>query len=238
LLLDLKNLYNKNWNVLTKEGEMKFPNWFKILWWSLLLIALGVLLIERLSDISSGTGNSNDLVILAIWVILALAPIYTEVSFSGITVKQDLEKAAQDVKSAGNKLKEVSEILPSWDLLYEHDEQGNSINGTVDRLIEAVNNGYPIKVRIHFPKNTVHVIDAELLIIEDQMVYASNTSQISLTKNETGNPIYQAEPYHYYVIVGSDGHHHATRVFIDGTKRNENDTRRHMAWIGLVPPRI
>jgi hypothetical protein len=120
--------------------------------------------------------------------------------------------------------------------LLEHDEQDNPISGNVESLIEAVNKGYPIKIRIHQPNNSVQVMEAQWLFVENKIVYASNTDQISLMRNESGDYVYQEDSYHYYIVVGSDGHHHAMRVYIDGRKRNPSNSKRHMAWIGLVPP--
>ena len=145
-------------------------------------------------------------------------------------------EAEKSVVKAEKSIKEVSGTLPSWNLLFEHDEHGNLITGNIDSLVEAVSKGYPIKVKIHQQNNSIQVMEAQWLFVENKTVYASNTNQISLTRNESGNYVYLEDSYHYYVIVGSDGHHHATRIYVDGRKRNTTDSKRHMAWIGLVPP--
>jgi len=150
--------------------------------------------------------------------------------------EKSVAKAEKSVAKAEKSIKEVSGNLPSWDLLFEHDDQGNPVRGNIERLIEAVSKGYPIKVKIHQPNNTIQVMDAQWLFVENKLVYATNTNQISLTRNKSGKYVYQEDSYHYYVIVGSDGHHHATRIYMDGRKREPTDSKRHMAWIGLVPP--
>jgi hypothetical protein len=136
---------------------------------------------------------------------------------------------------AEKRIKNVSDQLPSWTSLFEHNEQGTTLSGSIEKLIDAVEKGYPIKVKINEPNKGIFVMEAEWLIIENGVVYASNTNQISLTNNKGGDYIYQKQPYHYYVIVGSNGHHHATRIFINGAVRKPTDSRRHMAWIGLIP---
>ena len=150
--------------------------------------------------------------------------------------EKSVTKAETSVAKAEKSIKEVSGSLPSWNLLFEHNEQGNPISGNVESLIEAVSKGYPIKVRIHQSNNSTQVMEAQWLFVENKTVYASNTDQVSLTKNKSGDYVFQDDSYHYYVIVGSDGHHHATRIYIDGRKRNPTDSKRHMAWIGVVPP--
>jgi hypothetical protein len=147
------------------------------------------------------------------------------------------EKTAVETKAS---MKEMSDNLPSWDDLYEHDENGKPLRGSLDRLIEAIQKGYPIKVRIKKPqKDGIEVMDAQWIFVEDRVVIATNTDQISLGKDESGNYRYFEESYHYYVIVNSKGQHHATRIFLDGSPRGKpSDGVRHMTWIGLVPPRL
>jgi len=77
---------------------MKLPNWFKIVWWLTLFIGTGFLLYQRYSDIASGKANSVDIFILAIWLALALTPIFQEISLLGITFKQQLEELKKEVK--------------------------------------------------------------------------------------------------------------------------------------------
>ncbi len=173
---------------------------------------------------------------------LATVIAATIVCVGGIVVayinkaEKSVTKAEKSVVKAEKSIKEVSGNLPSWDLLFEHDDKGNPIGGNIERLIEAVDKGYPIKVRIHQTNNSTQIMDAQWVFVENKLVHATNINQISLTKNKSGNYVYQEDSYHYYVIVGSDGHHHATRIYMDGSKREPTDSRRHMAWIGLVPP--
>lgn len=150
--------------------------------------------------------------------------------------EKSVNKAEKSVAKAEKSIKEVSGVLPSWNLLFEHDEHGTPISGNIEGLIDAVSKGYPIKIRIHLPNNSVQVMEAQWLFIENKVVFASNTDQVSLTRNETGDYVYQEDSYHYYVVVGSNGHHHAMRIYVDGRKRNPTNSKRHMAWIGLVPP--
>jgi hypothetical protein len=133
-------------------------------------------------------------------------------------------------------VKKISENLPSWELLFEHDHNGNRIDGAIERLIEAVGKAYPVKVKIYQAKNQFDMMDAQWIFVENNVVHASNTDQISCTKDSSGNYVFISDAYHYYVIVSSEGHHHASRVYIDGRQGNTTNSKRHMAWYGLVPP--
>src|SRR6266496_3839256 len=83
-------------------------------------------------------------------------------------------------------IKKISGNLPSWELLYEHDENGNQISGTIERLIEAAGKAYPIKVKIHQAKNHFDMMDAQWVFVEKNLVHASNTDQISLSRDSSG----------------------------------------------------
>jgi hypothetical protein len=126
----------------------------------------------------------------------------------------------------------VENLIP-WELLFEHDEDGKPLNGSVERLIEAVSKGHPIRIIVHHPDGVIQIMDAPLLSVENGVVYASDIDQISKTRDTTGKYIYQEKIYHYYVIAGSNGHFHAKRIFFDGKERITTNSKRHIAWIAL-----
>jgi len=144
--------------------------------------------------------------------------------------------AVASKKQVDKGVKRISENLPSWELLFEHDENGNRISGNIERLIEAVGKAYPVKIKIYREKNKFEMMNAQWVFVENNLVHATNIDQISLTKDATGNYSYIEDAYHYYIIVGSEGYHHATRIYIDGRKGNITNSKRHMAWYGLIPP--
>jgi hypothetical protein len=152
---------------------------------------------------------------------------------------EEFQKAKNTTKPESSKVqttestKAISERFTSCEVLFEHDENGVPMNGNVERLIEAVIKGCPIRVRVHHSDRVIQVMDAPLLSVENGVVYASDVDQISTTKDASGNYIYQEKTYHYYVIAGSNGHFHAKRIFLDGKERNTTNSKRHMAWIVL-----
>lgn len=83
---------------------MKFPNWFRILWWVLLLIPLTVFLIQRYSDLVAGRAVSADIVVLLIWVGLALAPVFQEVNLFGFKLKQEVQAIRDKLDSLEIKM--------------------------------------------------------------------------------------------------------------------------------------
>ena len=99
-------------------------------------------------------------------------------------------------------IKEISKSLPSWELLLEHDEEGNRIDGDVQDLIRAVYEGYPIKIRIKRSDSYFEVMDAQWLFVDKDkdLVHASNTSQISIhrSKDKPGYYCIPEDPYYYF----------------------------------------
>ena len=83
---------------------MKFPNWFRILWWVLLLIPLTLFLIQRYSDLVAGRAVSADIVVLLIWVGLALAPVFQEVHLFGFKLKQEVQEIHNKLDSLELKM--------------------------------------------------------------------------------------------------------------------------------------
>jgi hypothetical protein len=70
---------------------MKFPNWFKIIWWIGLLGLTGIILYKRFDAITSGQSVSADVFVFLIFVALTLVPIFSEIEFFGIKLKKEIE---------------------------------------------------------------------------------------------------------------------------------------------------
>lgn len=169
----------------------------------------------------------SDQVLIAI--IGSAGTIFAALIAAAVAIYASRRQISKDItKLSGN--------LPSWKLLFEHDPNGNMIAGDIKDLTEAIGKAYPIKVKIYRENNRLEMMDAQWIYVENHTVHAANTDQISTTKDEGGNYSFISDTYHYYVIVSSNGRHHATRVFIDGRKSCPTDDKRRMAWFGLVPP--
>lgn len=83
---------------------MKFPNWFRILWWVVLLIPLTIFLFQRYSAFVAGSAVSADIVVLLIWVGLALAPVFQEVQLFGLKLKQEVQAIRDKLDSLDIKM--------------------------------------------------------------------------------------------------------------------------------------
>ncbi len=93
---------------------MKLPNWFKIIWWLLLVGLLSVFLLHRYPELALGRAVPADIVVFVIWVALLLAPLFNEVSLLGVTLKQQIDELKEHV---ANQITEVkSEVRNAVDV--------------------------------------------------------------------------------------------------------------------------
>lgn len=89
---------------------MKFPNWFRIAWWVALLLGLSYMLSFRLGAIASGQAVPADVFIFLIWVALLLVPLFGELSFFGITLKQQVKELADQVAGLQNEIRNTVDV--------------------------------------------------------------------------------------------------------------------------------
>lgn len=93
---------------------MKLPNWFKVIWWLLLVGLLSVFLWHRYPELVRGHALQADIVVFVIWVALLLAPLFSEVSLLGVTFKQQIEELKGHVSNQIMDIK--SEIKSAVDV--------------------------------------------------------------------------------------------------------------------------
>lgn len=84
---------------------MKLPNWFKIAWWTLLLLLTGFILYKRFDAITNGNSVPADVFIFLVFVALILVPIFSEFEFLGLKLKQQIDDLKTEVKITMGDLK-------------------------------------------------------------------------------------------------------------------------------------
>jgi hypothetical protein len=77
---------------------MKLPNWFKIVWWIILLLLTGTILFNRYEAIIAGKSELADVFIFLIFVALMLVPIFSEIEFFGLKLKKEIDELKTDLK--------------------------------------------------------------------------------------------------------------------------------------------
>ncbi|NDQ56987.1 MAG: hypothetical protein GZ088_07940 [Acidipila sp.] len=84
---------------------MKFPNWFKLFWWSSLLLAFSSILIPRYKGFVAGQSTPVDLLLSLVWVALLLLPLFQEISLFGVSLKKEIESLKSDFKKEVTSLR-------------------------------------------------------------------------------------------------------------------------------------
>jgi len=84
---------------------MKLPNWFRILWWVGITLALIVLISDRVPPIQEGTANSVDAFLFLILTILLLLPLFKEFDFFGVKLKAQIDEVKAEVKDQVTQLR-------------------------------------------------------------------------------------------------------------------------------------
>lgn len=93
---------------------MKLPNWFKILWWLLLLVIVTYFGCQRYDSFIKGSATLMDVFVFLVWISLLLVPLFKEVSFFGMKFKQEIDSLKNEVREQIMNLR--SEIQTSVNL--------------------------------------------------------------------------------------------------------------------------
>ncbi len=91
---------------------MKVPNWFRITWWALLLLLIGSILNARRDDLLAGRAVPADVLIFLVWVALLLVPLFQEVNFFGVKLKQGMKELKEEVASLRAEFHSTVDVRP------------------------------------------------------------------------------------------------------------------------------
>lgn len=72
-------------------------NNFKVVWWAILVIALGGYLYLRQDQLIVGNPTYFDVVVFLLWMAVCLAPIFKDMKLFGLELKQDIEQLKKDI---------------------------------------------------------------------------------------------------------------------------------------------
>jgi len=78
---------------------MKLPNWFRIIWWGLLLIVVSLHLFKRYPEFILGKSAPVDVIVFLVWIALWLLPIVSELNLFGIKLKKEVEAIHKDLSN-------------------------------------------------------------------------------------------------------------------------------------------
>lgn len=84
---------------------MNFYSWFRVLWWLMLIIGLSVFLYFRLPEFIAGRNGAIDIFAFVMWAALLLAPVFQEMAFFGMSLKQELREVKNEMREQLLELK-------------------------------------------------------------------------------------------------------------------------------------
>jgi len=110
-----------------------------------------------------------------------------------------------------------------WKLIYYNSENGETIKGNIDILINAVKNGQQVRI-VFEQESLIFATDAEYLWVLDNVVYAQNNGQVSV--GQRGNKLFfQDDSYYWMFLINSNGERDMIRWSVgehDMVRRNKD----------------
>lgn len=103
-------------------------NNFKVFWWGLLVIVIGLFLYSRFDSLVSGKPTYFDTVVFLVWVGVCLAPIFKEMKIFGLELKQEIEDLKKDMNTQLTMLK--TELKATIEVSSANNNQIYVSNGT------------------------------------------------------------------------------------------------------------
>ncbi|MFN6943320.1 MAG: hypothetical protein ACK4ND_00120 [Cytophagaceae bacterium] len=117
----------------------------------------------------------------------------------------------------------------NWELVFEHDQQGKPISGSIEKLAEAVRNGKEVRV-MAYNKELEYIANAEHLWIKNGIVYMQNSSHISVIF-QGDQLLFQDNAYHWYFIMNTNGERIMSRWLIgEHTPKGNNSDKTAAKW--------
>jgi hypothetical protein len=102
---------------------MNSSNNFKLVWWAILVIVIGLFLYGRYDELLAGKSSYFDTVVFLVWISVCLAPIFKEMNIFGVKLKQDINELKKDISHQLSILK--TEIKSSIEVSSANSNQIN-----------------------------------------------------------------------------------------------------------------
>lgn len=100
---------------------MKNSENFKIFWWLVLVVVIGLFLYGRYDALIKGKPSYFDTIVFIVWIGVCLAPIFQEMNLFGVKLKQDIDDLKKDLSHQISILK--TEITSSIELSSANNNQ-------------------------------------------------------------------------------------------------------------------
>lgn len=151
---------------------MKLPNWFKITWWILLILATTVGLYLRFDAIKKGESVPFDVFLFLIWVALMLVPIFTQIEFFGIKLKGEIDELKTQISLKFGDLKNEIKLSQSQNFTANiqgygpppPDERINEIQQQLDILLREKGKQHATEISLDVPVDNIELFKVRFSI--------------------------------------------------------------------------
>ncbi len=113
-------------------------------------------------------------------------------------------------------------------MVYEHNEDGRPIQGSIQNLLAAVELGKEIRT-MTITNGITHTAPAEQVWSTNGIVYVQNTTNISAVF-EGDQLVFVKDAYHFYYTLDTNGNRHMSRWSIGGKKANNDSDQVAIRW--------
>lgn len=115
-------------------------------------------------------------------------------------------------------LPQTASSTSRWQLAYAHDENGEKIAGEISTLIDTVRQGARVRLLINFPEQYEYLTEAQNLWIKNGIIYAQNTTQVSVEfKGEM--LAFQEDACYSMIVASTQGDLDVTRLLVGKHKQ-------------------
>ncbi len=127
---------------------MKMPTWLRVLYWLVLVVALGLFLLRRLGPALAGSATTVDALIFVVWMALLLSPLFSEVGLLGVKLKQAIKEAKEEIKAEVTSLRsDVAAIVGASASVNQHFHM-STVTGQVDPAHTTSKPRQPLEYKI------------------------------------------------------------------------------------------
>ncbi|SRR5713101_197965 len=142
---------------------MRLKPWQKTVWWILLTGILSFYLYERLEDLRAGHSAPIDVFVFLIWAALLLAPLFTEVNFFGLKLKQELEETrrhiSHEISAMENRIQNSVAVNPQFNIgapAPPPDSQLPALSEKLDKILTEITQKSDSKMSSHWQPHAVN----------------------------------------------------------------------------------
>lgn len=121
--------------------------------------------------------------------------------------------------------KSLPVVSSAWQLAYAHDENGIRTTGNINTLIDAVRQGKQVRLLLSLFDRYEYITEAQNLWLKDGIVYAQNTTQVSVDFKDQ-ILAFSEDACHTMIVVSTQGNLDVTRWLLGKHKEKGHTSHK------------